>query len=172
MSAQSKAAEGHTVLDRTGVIASVGCAIHCMIAPILILAAPALGGWWVHPMTHLLIALVVLPVAMIALYRGFKVHRRHWILIAGGVGMLLVSVGVVLPYTHPAPEPIEAEGHSICQSCCPTVQVDEATGDWDFNIPLASIVTMLGGIALVSAHAGNLRCGCANRACSATTREP
>ena len=48
-------------LDRTGVIASVGCAIHCMVAPLLVVFAPTLGGWWVHPATHLLIAALVLP---------------------------------------------------------------------------------------------------------------
>jgi hypothetical protein len=37
--------------------------------------------------------------------------------------------------------------------------VDDATGDWSLRVPPASIVTLLGGIALVTAHLANLRCG-------------
>lgn len=147
----------HAALDRTGVIASVGCAIHCMVAPVLLVAAPTLGGWWVHPATHLAIAALVLPIAASALRRGFRVHQRRWILVAGTAGMALVLIGVVLPWALPSGL---GGACGTCRDCCPTLVQDPTTGVSSLRIPPASIVTMLGGAALVVAHAGNLRCAC------------
>lgn len=146
------------VLDRTGVAASVACAIHCLIAPVILVAAPALGGWWVHPATHLVIAALVLPVAGMALWRGYRAHARSWILVAGGVGMALVGVGVLLPFLESTPESVAAAG-DVCRACCPTLETT-ATGETRLIVPAASIVTMLGGLALIAAHIGNLRCVC------------
>ena len=97
MSRADKNSRWDSILDRTGVCASVGCAIHCMVAPLLVVFAPTLGGWWVHPATHLLIAALVLPVAASALKRGYRTHRKRWIMWAGMGGMALVGIGVVLP---------------------------------------------------------------------------
>lgn len=141
-------------LDRTGVFASVFCAIHCAVAPILLIAAPTLGGLWVHPASHLAIASLVLPVAAFALRRGLKTHGRRWVGILGGLGIALVTVGAVLPYVTPPAHRSEC-GH--CDQCCPSFVVDE-TGAEVLNIPPASIITLLGGIALVTAHVANLRC--------------
>jgi len=150
-------------LDRTGMIASIGCAIHCMVAPLILLLAPALGGIWVHPGTHVAIAALVLPVAAFALRRGFRTHGRRWIAVAGTVGMVLVAIGTLLPFlTHTA----HAAEHACetCQDCCPTLVVDEVTGEYHLNVPPASIVTFLGGVLLVTAHFGNLRCCAACKA--------
>jgi len=151
------------MLDRTGVVASVGCAIHCLIAPGLVLLAPALGGWWVHPLTHLLIAALVLPVAGLALARGYRQHHRRWIPLIGGLGMAMVVLGAVLPWllSTGAPPVAEADAAaSLCRECCPTIHVDAVTGTWALRVPPASIVTMLGGVALIVAHVANLRCAC------------
>ncbi len=133
--------------------ASVFCAIHCAIAPVLLIAAPTLGGMWTHPLSHLAIAAIVLPVAGLALRTGLRTHGRRWVAGLGGVGIVLVLVGAVLPYLT-TPE----AGATCCDQCCPSLVVDEATGEKTLNIPPASIVTLLGGIALVTAHMANLRC--------------
>lgn len=145
------------VLDRYGVVASIGCAVHCMVAPLLLLAAPALGGLWVHPATHLAIAAFVLPVAAVALHHGVRRHGRAWIGVLGAAGMLLVAVGVVLPWL--VPSGVHA-AHGACTDCCPSVHVDAENGAWSVRIPPASIVTLLGGVALVAAHVANLRHRC------------
>ncbi len=154
------------LLDRTGVCASVGCAVHCMIAPLLLLAAPAFGGIWVHPVSHLAIAALVLPVAAFALRRGYRAHGRRWILGVGALGMALVLLGAVWPLwfagAHAAGD--AAAGCATCHDCCPSLTVDEATGAWSLRVPPASVITLLGGIALVTAHLGNLRCCAACRA--------
>lgn len=141
-------------LDRAGVFASVFCAIHCAAAPALILAAPAFGGMWTHPITHLAIASFVLPVAGITLRKGFRSHGRTWVIAVGLVGMVLVAAGAALPYfAASAPE----ASHAACDACCPSFVVSD-TGEKTLNVPSASIVTLVGGAMLVLAHLTNLRC--------------
>jgi len=141
-------------LDRTGVIASVLCAIHCAIAPILLVVTPTLGGIWVHPIAHLSIAALVLPIAGFALRSGFRQHQLRWVVTVGGLGIFLVLLGATYPYMTDAAAGCE----SGCDNCCPSYVVDEATGEERLNIPPASVITLLGGISLVVAHVANLRC--------------
>ncbi|MEC8251942.1 MAG: MerC domain-containing protein [Planctomycetota bacterium] len=140
-------------LDRTGVIASVLCAIHCAVAPMLIVVAPTLGGLWVHPLAHLGIAALVLPVAGFALRRGFQAHRLRWIAVLGGVGIALVLLGSAYPYFTAPASGCEAG----CEQCCPSYVVDPVTGEERLNIPPASVITLMGGVSLVVAHVANLR---------------
>ena len=46
-------------IDRVGVAASVLCAIHCGIAPVLLIAMPAFGRIWAHPASHALVAIFI-----------------------------------------------------------------------------------------------------------------
>lgn len=136
--------------DRCGIVLSVGCAVHCLIAPLVLLVAPLIGGIWVHPGVHLAIAMLVLPVAAWALRRGKTSHGSRLPLVLGVTGMVLVTVGVVWPFVLST---ANTGGH--CTDCCPTLLA--ADGGWSLRVPPASIVTMLGGALLVAAHAGNLR---------------
>lgn len=154
-------------LDRTGVVASVGCAVHCAVAPLLLLAAPTLGGFWAHPITHLAVAALVLPVAAFALRRGYGMHGRRWIAALGVLGMALVLVGAFLPLATGGADAhagAAAGGGHGCHDCCPSLAIDETTGAWSLRVPPATVLTLLGGIALVTAHLGNLRCGAGCRA--------
>ncbi|MEM6672143.1 MAG: MerC domain-containing protein [Planctomycetota bacterium] len=158
-------------LDRTGVVASISCAIHCMVAPLIVLLAPAIGGVWVHPGMHLAIAALVLPVAGFALRNGFRTHGRPWIVLGGAIGMSLVLAGTALPFFLGGSEPAAAADactSHICEHCCPTLVEDEATGAYSLRVPPASIVTLLGGILLVTVHMANLKCcaGCRTKAAS------
>ena len=139
------------LLDRSGVFASVFCAIHCAIAPVFLLFAPAFGSFWSHPLSHLAIAGFVLPVAAIALRKGFRSHRRKWVVALGTCGIACILVGAILPY-------FATTGCENCDNCCPSVVIDPTTGEESLNIPPASIVTLIGGVFLVTAHLANLRC--------------
>ncbi|MEM7010398.1 MAG: MerC family mercury resistance protein [Verrucomicrobiota bacterium] len=189
--------------DRIGVVFSVLCAIHCAVTPFLLLLTPAFGRIWSHPASHWLVALAVIPLAGFSIYQGFKKHRKAWIPIFGGVGILLIIVGAALPYFEggsPAPAAAVAETEPAAEdsepfvfvvgqddvaeeeefvfvvgqddiaaetdadpecadSCCPSLYTDE-NGATRLNIPPASIVTTLGGLALILTHVGNL-CSCA-----------
>lgn len=87
--------------DRVGVAASVLCAIHCGIAPILLIALPTFGQIWAHPASHALVAIFIVPLAALSIRKGYKKHRKRWVALFAGIGILCVLVGAVLPALTP-----------------------------------------------------------------------
>lgn len=83
--------------DRLGVAASILCAIHCGLAPVLLLALPSFGRVWAHPASHLLVAIFIVPLAVFSILNGYRTHQKRWILVATSIGILLVLIGVMLP---------------------------------------------------------------------------
>jgi hypothetical protein len=162
--------------DRTGVIASILCAIHCAITPILLIFAPTFAKIWAHPASHWIVAIFVVPLAVVMVISGFRKHRKSWIVAVGIVGMALVLVGAVIPYWEKfsknsnaaqaasVTDDQSASEDDTCDSCCPSIVTDN-TGKKELNIPLASIVTTLGGIFLICTHIGNICCCRACRNC-------
>lgn len=164
--------------DRLGVIASVLCAIHCAVTPFLLLILPSFGRVWAHPASHWGMALLVIPVAATMVLRGFRRHRRRWVVGCGSLGILLVIAGAVLPFleagknassgiSFPLSGFASGEFVSCTDSCCPSTAT--VSGKRVLHIPPASIVTTLGGIALIITHLGNL---CACRACRESCDTP
>lgn len=172
----------HNLVDRGGIYASVFCALHCAAAPLILLAAPSFGGFWSHPIVHIAIAACVLPLAAIALRNGYRTHGKTWVAVLAVAGIVFILLGAILPYLDTTPldaaalEPgspgsgagaagaaasgpgvaAEATTKSCCDSCCPSLVVDEATGDTTLNIPPASWVTFAGGASLITAHIANI----------------
>ncbi|MDA7921480.1 MerC domain-containing protein [Verrucomicrobiales bacterium] len=183
--------------DRIGVVASVLCAIHCAATPLLLLFAPAFGEFWSHPASHWIVALFVVPLALVMVLRGFRIHRKRWIVATGLLGMALVIAGAAVPYWPDANESVAgnfeaaatndgatgtttegedfvwnvgeempgeataAETEGCLDSCCPSL-VTDSEGNTKLHIPTASVVTTLGGVALICTHLGNL-CACRKR---------
>lgn len=139
-------------VDRLGVAASVLCAIHCALAPLLLLATPMFGRAWAHPASHWMVALFVIPLAIFSLRHSW--HRTsRWVKLAGGMGIVVICLGAALPYLEAG----EPRGVSACtDTCCPSVTTS-LEGERVLSIPPASIVTTLGGLFLIGAHLGNLR---------------
>ena len=148
--------------DRLGIWASVGCTVHCVIAPLLFLLVPTFAGVWAHPASHALIALLVLPLAGTVLLRGYRAHRRRWILTTTLLGALAIVVGCILPYAapenHGATESAVAPSGAVSCTCCPQLERTEE-GEFELELPPASIATILGSVLLVASHSGNLMCG-------------
>ena len=86
--------------DRIGVIASILCAIHCALTPVLLILMPTFGKAWAHPATHWGMALVVIPIAVMMLIKGYRKHRKKWLVGVGILGILFIIVGAILPYTE------------------------------------------------------------------------
>jgi len=84
-------------VDRVGVAASVLCAIHCAIAPILLIALPTFGKIWAHPASHILVAIFVVPIAAFSIRKGYQTHGRRWVAIMATIGILFVLIGAALP---------------------------------------------------------------------------
>lgn len=158
--------------DHLGIFASVLCAIHCAVTPLLLLIVPAFGKIWSHPASHWGVALFVVPLATIMMTKGYRRHRRNWIVAVGIFGICLVIAGAFLPYLETPADPdasneevfVYVAGEEMpdtpCEDlCCPSL-ISKADGSTGLHIPPASIVTTLGGIALIITHIGNL-CTCA-----------
>lgn len=138
--------------DRIGVVASTICAIHCAVAPILLLFLPAFGRIWAHPASHALAAVLVIPLAFFAIRKGYRLHRKKRVATFAAIGMILIIAGAFAPALTATDEVPEG-----CDKCCPSTQAT-ATGGTVLHIPPAAILTTLGGIALIGAHLGNIRC--------------
>jgi len=169
----------HPWLDRVGITASVACAIHCLIAPFLLLLLPTLGTVWAAPWVHWVLAVLVLPLAMLVVYRGYRRHRKRWVLAAALCGAALVTAGLVAPHINdrplvqaPAPAFLVSmggststspmtEAHASCaEGCCPTLAVSD-TGAATLGIPAGGLLTILGSLLLIAGHSGNLlACRC------------
>lgn len=159
------------IADRIGVGASVICAVHCAVTPVLLLLLPAFGRAWSHPATHWGMALLVVPLAGFMVRSSYKTYRRKWIVAAGSLGICFVLTGAAAPYVEQAAVSGTSTGgedagvsgsaadgctDSCCtDSCCPSLQAADE-GGWAVHIPTASILTTLGGAFLIVTHVGNL----------------
>lgn len=81
-------------LDRIGISASILCGIHCLLTPLIVLSAPALGNFFSHEVFHWIIALIVFPVAAVSLWLGYRLHRYPQMLFLGAIGLLFVALGI------------------------------------------------------------------------------
>ena len=157
-----------TRADHVGVIASVLCAIHCAATPFLLILMPTVGRFWSHPVSHWIAAAWVVPLASIMVWRGFRRHRKRWIVLTGLVGMSLVLIGAALPMVSD-----KSQGERACEihACCPSI-VQDRSGKSSLYIPAAATVTTLGGFALIVTHLGNL-CSCRGcRLCKSNVPRP
>ena len=159
-------------LDRVGIAASLACAIHCLATPFLLLLLPVAGTIWAHPLVHWVLAALVLPLALVVVYRGYRHHRRHTAMVAAVLGAGFIVAGLLLPefagFVGSNPPSVEAaplaEATPCTETCCPTLSFDQTTGAARFNFPAGSIATLIGSVLLVLAHAINLYgCHCFSR---------
>ena len=161
--------------DRVGIWASTACMVHCLAAPLLFLAIPWFAEVWSHPLSHVLVGLLVLPLAGMVIRNGYRQHGKTWIIAAAALGMGLIVVGSVIPYVDgshaSATDAGTAHVHDHAHaSCCPQV-VESDSGTQSLSLPLASIVTMMGSLFLVLSHIGNIR-ACRCRLDAAGTTDP
>lgn len=83
--------------DKVGLALSSLCAIHCLLAPILVLSVPVLGQAFEQPWIHLLLAVFVVPVGLFAFYTGYGHHHKKGLTSLGVAGLALVCVGLLAP---------------------------------------------------------------------------
>lgn len=82
-------AQAAPLLDRTAVLLSGLCLLHCLALPFLILGTPFVaalaGSHWHAPML-----LLVVPVSVFAIVMGYRRHGNRAIVVAAAVGLLLL----------------------------------------------------------------------------------
>ena len=78
--------------DRLGITLSVVCLVHCLMLPLAIAALPLVAAQWLHTSTfHTVMALVLLPVALLAVVPGLRLHGRVSVAAAMAAGLSLLS---------------------------------------------------------------------------------
>jgi len=91
-------------LDRTGVLLSAACLVHCLALPILLTLIPMTQlGWLDEQLFHDLLLTVILPTSVIALCLGCHRHRQWKILGVGFVGLGILAVLSLVPHALIAP---------------------------------------------------------------------
>jgi len=84
-------------LDTSGAALSLLCALHCLLLPTLITLAPSLKlGWLAQGWVHITILVLVVPVVIAALWRGYSQHKDYTALVVGGLGLLSLVAAVVV----------------------------------------------------------------------------
>lgn len=90
----------HSRVDRIGIMASILCAIHCALTPVLLIMLPTFGKAWAHPSTHWGMAIIVIPIAIFMMRKGYQKHAKKWIVATGSIGICFIVVGAILPYVE------------------------------------------------------------------------
>ncbi len=78
--------------DRLGIALSVVCLVHCIVLPFAIAALPLLAARWLQASAfHTAMALALLPVALLAVVPGIRMHGRASVAAAMAAGLSLLS---------------------------------------------------------------------------------
>jgi hypothetical protein len=88
-----------SLLDRVAIGLSGLCLLHCM-AGFVLLTLFALSGDWLDHRIHIVGLVLAMPLAAVALWRGWRRHHRNDIGMLGGAGLVVMAVSLVV--THGA----------------------------------------------------------------------
>ena len=78
--------------DRLGIALSVVCLVHCLLLPFAVAAIPLLAAPWLESNgVHIAMAVLLLPVALLAVIPGLRVHGRKSVAAAMLAGLSLIS---------------------------------------------------------------------------------
>jgi hypothetical protein len=174
---------GPVVPDWLGIVASVGCAIHCAAMPFVITFLPMLGlSFLADEAFHKVMVGVCTLLALLAFVPGWRVHRR-WLpagIAVAGLTMIGVAAFALedsctcctLPAdsevsTAAGTSEVVACSSENCEHCAQAAKANEQPAQASAAPMLAGFtpwITPLGGFFLVSAHLVNRRfscqCGC------------
>lgn len=148
--------------DALGLIASVGCAIHCAATPIVIALLPTWGlSWLAHDAFHQWMFAACFLIAIVAFVPGLRRHGSWLPMQVGFLGLIFIGVAAFVPGAH------------CCHGCVQSAETAAATSFqllqlagwsqwWEKIVPW---VTPLGGGVLVAAHLLNHRLSCSCTSC-------
>ncbi len=71
------------------------CVIHCLAGSVLLAGLSATGGLWNHGV-HAVGLAIALPLALFALFRGFRLHHRVLVAVLGASGLALMAGSLFL----------------------------------------------------------------------------
>ncbi|GGI76731.1 hypothetical protein GCM10007973_11990 [Polymorphobacter multimanifer] len=88
-------------LDRAAILLSGLCLVHCLAGALLVAGLTLAGGWMSHDVHAIGLALA-LPLAAVALWRGFRLHGRVAVLLLGAAGIGLMAASVFMEHAEHA----------------------------------------------------------------------
>lgn len=182
--------------DWVGMVASIGCAIHCAAMPFVIAYLPALGlSFLADEAFHKWMAVGCFGIALVAFLPGLRDHGNWKPVSIASVGLAMISVAAFgfAGECCPSCEAIGATtttnvvsgcteaGCTLCPSDAPASLATGADGSSAGHAAsptdaawLSSVVpwlTPVGGLVLVSAHLLNRRYGCLCGCCGSDSSE-
>jgi len=90
-------ASAHRLLDRLAIGLSGLCLLHC-VAGFLLLSLFAIGGGWLDHRVHVFGLILALPLAAVALWRGWRIHGRGWIAGVGLAGLMVMAASLAVEH--------------------------------------------------------------------------
>ena len=189
--AASLSSTGTAWKDWIGVVASIGCAIHCAAMPFVIAFLPALGlSFLADEAFHKWMALACFVIALAAFVPGWRKHRRLTPAIIAVVGITVITSAAfgmtgdccaACDATTASAAVTTTDPTVTCTDvCCELCSADAAEQDTLLAatpstanllaIPawLSPWVTPIGGLLLVCGHLLNRRYGCLCGCCDST----
>lgn len=148
--------------DRLGVIASVGCAIHCAAMPFVIGFLPMLGlSFLADPAFHKWMVAICLALALLAFLPGWRRHQRLVPAVIGSVGLSLISFAAF------------AGPEDCCPSAaCSSKQADPATQLVAYGEPEGSAACCAGAAASMPIVAAADSSVCTKSCCADAAPQP
>src|SRR5262245_14553339 len=86
--------------DRLGISASILCVVHCLLTPVALVFLPLVGATLVHGWIHSVIIAVVVPVAVYALWNGYRIHRHSSVIWLAAFGFGAIALAVLFSGGH------------------------------------------------------------------------
>ncbi len=85
--------------DGIGIVGSAACALHCIAAPVLLVAGTTLpASFLTDESFHRILLGAILPASLLAFGLGCWRHKDRWVLLLGVLGLLGLSSPVVEPH--------------------------------------------------------------------------
>ena len=86
-----------SIADRLGIFASMTCALHCLLFPVLLVAGSALPAVLLdEEFFHQLIIFILLPAALVAFGMGCSRHKDLRVVALGSLGLLGIIGAIFL----------------------------------------------------------------------------
>lgn len=141
-------------LDRLAIGMATVCAVHCLVAPFLIVALPLVAtSFFLHEDFHLWMLLIVAPTTGFAMLMGLREHKDKLVASLSGLGLSILIFALVQERAEGAENgSVVDSGCSVeCASCSRDISeepIPTHAGAW---------INTFGGLLIAGAHFRNFR---------------
>lgn len=157
--------------DWAGMVASIGCAIHCAVMPLVLAYLPTLGlDWLAREGFHRWMAVICFGLAAAAFVPGWRKHRSFVPAVWGGLGLLALTTaafGLGDGCCASCPSDGRVAVTTECDICCELSGLESTPTAAPSVASVTPFVTPLGGLLLVVGHIVNhlKSCECRGETC-------